>query len=441
MDLTERDAKVIWHPYTQMLDASTPIPISRAEGCYLYSTIPAESPEANAHQVEKRVEKPNERRYIDAVSSWWVILHGHSHPYIVAQVSAQLKKLDQVIFAGFTHEPAVALAETLLSILPSNQEKVFYTDNGSTAVEVALKMCLQYWYNKGQPRKKVLAFHNGYHGDTFGAMSVSSRSAWTSPFEALLFEVIFIDLPNPQNIHDLKQQITALSGSLACFIYEPLVQGSAGMLMYPAAELDQLLAHCRESGVFMIQDEVFTGFGRTGKNFAANHLSTKPDIMCFSKGLTGGTMPLGVTTCTAKIYAAFLSPDKLKTLFHGHSFTANPLACSAALASIQLLLTEETQNHIQRICAQHEAFAVRIASHPKVKAVRKTGTILAIEWLAEGGTSYFSEWRDKLYNYFLDQGILLRPLGNVIYILPPYCISNADLAYIYQTISNALETI
>ncbi len=421
MNLTQRDAEVIWHPYTQMLNSSPPIAISHAEGCYLYDE--------------------NGQRYIDAVSSWWVILHGHSHPYIVEQVQQQLKKLDQVIFAGFTHEPAIALAETLLSILPANQQKVFYTDNGSTAVEVALKMCLQYWYNKNLPRKKVLAFHNGYHGDTFGAMSVSGRSAWTTPFESHLFDVVFIDLPVAQNIEDLKKQVTALSNSLACFIYEPLVQGSAGMIMYGAEELDQLLAHCRDCGVLMIQDEVFTGFGRTGRNFAADYLSTVPDLMCFSKGLTGGTMPLGVTTCTQHIYNAFLSADKLKTLFHGHSFTANPLACTAALASIQLLLSAETQHHIQRICQQHQTFAIEIASHPKVKEVRQTGTILAIEWLAGDGTSYFSGLRDLLYRYFLDHHILLRPLGNIIYILPPYCISNTDLAYIYQTITDALHTI
>lgn len=419
MSLTQRDSKVIWHPYTQMLHAKTPIPISRAEGCYLYDE--------------------EDRQYIDAVSSWWVILHGHSHPYIVQRVSDQLRKLDQVIFAGFTHEPAITLAEKLLAILPDNQEKVFYTDNGSTAVEVALKMCLQYWYNKKQPRQKVLAFKNGYHGDTFGAMSVSGRSAWTSPFESLLFEVTFIDLPTAENIAQLKDQITGLKDSLACFIYEPLIQGSAGMIMYHAKELDQLMSHCRKSAVLMIQDEVFTGFGRTGRNFAANHLETSADIMCFSKGLTGGTMPLGVTTCTQEIYTAFLSEDKTKTLFHGHSFTANPLACTAASASIDLLLTENTKHHIERICDQHRQFAATIANHPKVKEVRQTGTILAIEWLTDEGTSYFSSLRDLLYDYFLENNILMRPLGNVIYILPPYCISEKDLDYVYIIIRKALQ--
>lgn len=419
MSLTKRDAKSIWHPYTQQLNANIPVPIVRAEGCYLFD-------EEN-------------RRYIDAVSSWWVTLHGHSHPYIVEKVKLQLEKLDQVIFAGFTHEPAIALAEQLLTILPANQQKVFYTDNGSTAIEVALKMCIQYWSNKGAPRKKILAFRNGYHGDTFGAMSVSGRSAWTAPFDDLLFEVIFIDTPNYGNLEDLKHTISSHAKDLACFVYEPLVQGSAGMLMYGASELDSLMSHCRKEGVLMIQDEVFTGFGRTGKNFAADHLKEIPDLMCFSKGLTGGTMPLGVTTCSMEIYNEFLSEDKMKTLFHGHSFTANPLACTAALASTELLLRQEAQDNISRICSKHEGFLARINNHYRIKSVRQTGTIIAIEWKTAAGTSYFNELGKMLYSFFLAKGILMRPLGNVIYILPPYCTGDKDLEEVYSRIEEALE--
>ncbi len=419
LSLTERDLKVIWHPYTQMLHSRTPTAIVRAEGSNLFDE--------------------NGKRYIDAISSWWVILHGHSHPYIADRVSAQIRKLDQVIFAGFTHEPAVDLAEKLLNLLPQNQQKVFYTDNGSTAVEVALKMCVQYWHNQGQSRRMVLAFHHGYHGDTFGAMSVSGRSAWTAPFDAYLFEVLYIETPTAENLDRLKKQISEVSSQLACFVYEPLVQGSAGMLMYGAAELDELMNHCRSENVLMIQDEVFTGFGRTGKHFAANHLKEVPDVMCFSKGLTGGTMPLGVTTCSEDIYNAFLSKDKLKTLFHGHSFTANPLACTAASASIDLLLREETQQHIERICRRHAGFIKRIGEHMRVESARQTGTILAIEWRTETGTSYFDDLRDLLYDYFLNRGILMRPLGNVIYVLPPYCISDEDLDHVYDEIEGALE--
>lgn len=421
MTLSERDLKVIWHPYTQMQTAAAPVGIVRGEGACLYDE--------------------DGKCYIDAISSWWVNIHGHAHPYIAAKVAEQLKTLEHVIFAGFTHEPAIELAERLLALLPSNQAKVFYSDNGSTAVEVALKMCLQYWYNKGEQRTKILAFINAYHGDTFGAMAVSGRSAFTNAFEKLLFDVEFIDLPTAENIAELRTKISALKSELACFIVEPLVQGSAGMIMYEAAYLDELMQHCREEGIFTIADEVFTGFGRTGKNFASDHLKHQPDIMCFSKGLTGGTMALGVTTCTQYIYNAFLSDDRLKTLFHGHSFTANPIACAAALASMDLFVQPETTDNLLRIVASHQAFAIQLQGHPKVRAVRQTGTIIAIEWETGNNTSYFSSLRDTLYQYFLSAGIILRPLGNIVYILPPYCITNEQLGYIYSTIQQALDTI
>nr|WP_281260183.1 adenosylmethionine--8-amino-7-oxononanoate transaminase [Mucilaginibacter yixingensis] len=419
--VAERDLKVIWHPYTQMQTAQPPVPIVRGEGALLFDE--------------------DGKSYIDAVSSWWTNIHGHAHPHIAKKVAGQLKELEHVIFAGFTHKPAVELAERLLAILPSNQAKAFYSDNGSTAVEVAIKMCLQYWHNQGQPRTKILAFNNAYHGDTFGAMAVSGRSAFTAAFDSLLFEVEFIDLPTEENIQGLKSQISNLKSQLACFIFEPLVQGSAGMIMYKAEHLEQLMAHCRAEGVLMIDDEVFTGFGRTGKRFACNHVQTQPDIMCFSKGLTGGTMAFGLTTCTQQIYDAFLSNDKMKTLFHGHSYTANPVACAASLASMDLFLDEQTETNIARIVQSHSAFAQRIASHPKVKTVRQTGTIVALEWETGEGTSYFSNLRDRLYHHFLNRGIVLRPLGNVIYILPPYCITDDQLAYIYAEIEKALEEI
>jgi adenosylmethionine-8-amino-7-oxononanoate aminotransferase len=421
MNLVDRDLKVIWHPYTQMKTALPPVPIIRGEGACLFDE--------------------SGKKYIDAVSSWWVNIHGHAHPYIAKKVSEQLSKLEQVIFAGFTHEGAVELAERLLKILPVNQQKVFYSDNGSTAVEVAIKMCLQYWHNKGESRTKILAFKNAYHGDTFGAMAVSGRSAFTAAFEALLFEVEFIDLPDSSNIKDLIAHISRFKSKPSCFIFEPLVQGAGGMRMYEAKYLNELMAHCRKEGILMIADEVFTGFGRTGKPFACNHVSEQPDIMCFSKGLTGGTMALGLTTCTQQIYDAFLSDDRLKTLFHGHSFTANPVACSAALASLDLFLEEATAQNIQRIESAHRQFALKIKDHPKVKALRQTGTILAMEWQTGTDTSYFNSLRDILYQYFLEAGIILRPLGNIIYILPPYCITDAALSYIYSKIEQALQEI
>lgn len=421
MNLTERDLKVIWHPYTQMKTAGVLIPIVKGEGAHLIAE--------------------DGKRYIDAISSWWTNIHGHAHPYIAKKVAEQLTQLEHVIFAGFTHPTAVELAERLLAILPANQTKAFYSDNGSTAIEVAIKMCLQYWNNQGQTRTKMLAFKNAYHGDTFGAMSVSGRSAFTAPFDSLLFEVEFIDIPDAENIEHLKSQISNLKSQLSCFIFEPLVQGTAGMVMYEAKYLDELIAHCRQENVLTIADEVFTGFGRTGKPFATSHITEQPDIMCFSKGLTGGTMALGLTTCTQEIFNAFLSDDKLKTLFHGHSFTANPVACAAALASLDLFLDHATAKNIERIKNAHAQFAERIKHHPKIKALRQTGTIIAMEWDTGDNTSYFSSLRDRLYYYFLEAGIILRPLGNIIYILPPYCITDGDLNYIYSKIEQALEEI
>ncbi len=421
MNLTERDLKVIWHPYTQMQTARPPVAIVRGQGAVLFDE--------------------SGREYIDAVSSWWVNIHGHAHPYIAQRVAEQLKQLEHVIFAGFTHPAAVELAERLLALLPGNQTKVFYSDNGSTAVEVALKMCLQYWNNSGEPRTKILALKNAYHGDTFGAMAVSGRSAFTAAFDLLLFEVEFISLPDESNISDLKVQISRLKSELACFVFEPLVQGSGGMIMYESKYLNELVAHCRQEGIFTIADEVFTGFGRTGKRFATDWIEAKPDIMCFSKGLTGGTMALGITTCTQHIFDAFLSDDKMKTLFHGHSFTANPVACSAALASMDLFLAPATDANIDRISKHHQQFAEKIKRHPRIKVVRQTGTILAMEWETGSSTSYFNTLRDRLYEFFLQEGIILRPLGNILYILPPYCITDAQLSYIYSKIEQALEII
>ncbi|MEN5131953.1 adenosylmethionine--8-amino-7-oxononanoate transaminase [Elizabethkingia anophelis] len=419
-ELTDRDRKVNWHPYTQMKTTSH-IPVVRGEGSYIYDA--------------------DGKRYIDAVSSWWVTLHGHAHPYIAAKVSEQLQTLEQVIFAGFTHPNAIELSERLLALLPDNQEKVFYTDNGSTAIEVALKMCLQFHYNRGEKKNKIFAFRNGYHGDTFGAMSVSGRGLWTNPFGEQLFEVLFIDVPTKENLEEIKSYIDLHAGEAACFVYEPLVQGAGGMLMHEAEALSELMQFCKSKEILLIQDEIFVGFGRTGKLFAANHLSEVPDIMCFSKGLTGGTLPLGITTCTEEIYNAFYSDDKTKALFHGHSFTASPLACAAALASLDLLLLKDTQRNIERIVNQHKEFGEALKKNPKVKEVRQTGTIFAMEWKINEETSYFSDMHEILYPYFLQRGILMRPLGNIIYLVPPYCTTKEDLEEIYQAILEALDIL
>lgn len=419
LTLAERDQKVVWHPFTQMLNADSPIPIISGEGAYLTDETG--------------------KQYIDAVSSWWVNLHGHSHPYIIKKMMSQLLKLEHVIFAGFTHEPAVLYAEMLLSVLPRNQARVFYSDNGSTAVEVALKMALQYWYNQGKTKTKIIALNHSYHGDTFGSMSVSARSTFTAPYNELLFQVEFIDIPVSR-----EEQVNfeaQLDDSVAAFIFEPLIQGSGGMHMYEPETLNQMLEICRKKGILTIADEVMTGFGRTGKLFAVDHLIQKPDIICLSKGITGGTMPMGATTCTSVIYDAFLSDDRGKTFFHGHSYTANPLACSAAIASLELLLKRSSQQNISMISQKHAAFAKEITGHPKVSNLRHLGTIIAFDWNTGEQTSYFHDLRNKIYHFFLEKGILLRPLGNVIYIMPPYCVSIEDLDYIYEKIQEALNTI
>ena len=421
-NLPERDRAVIWHPFTQMQTAPLPIPILRGEGSVLYGA--------------------DGREYLDMISSWWVNLHGHAHPHIAQRVSEQLSTLEHVIFAGFTHPKAVELAERLLTILPQNQAKIFYSDNGSTAVEVALKMAFQYWHNIGQLRRKVVALENAYHGDTFGAMAVSGRSAFTAPFTPFLFDVEYLPVPTAGQEGAVLQQAEALfTNDIAAFIFEPLVQGAGGMVMYESAVLDKLIQIARRNQSLIIADEVMTGFGRTGKLFASNYLTQKPDLMCLSKGLTGGTMALGVTSCAQEIYDAFLSDDKFKTLFHGHSFTANPLACTAALASMDLLLQTETQESIQRISQRHTAFTDRLRAFSTVRNIRQRGTLLAFELNAAEETSYFNTIRDKAYNFLLERGVLMRPLGNVLYLMPPYCTTNEQLAYTYSQIEELLQII
>ena len=421
-NLATRDQAVIWHPFTQMQTAPLPIPIVRGEGSILYDA--------------------DGRHYLDMISSWWVNLHGHAHPHIARRVSEQLNTLEHVIFAGFTHQPAVELAERLLTILPQNQAKIFYSDNGSTTVEVALKMAFQYWHNLGQPRRKVVAFESAYHGDTFGAMAVSGRSAFTAPFVPFLFDVEYLPVPTAGQEDAVMERAEELfTGDVAAFIAEPLVQGAGGMVMYEAALLDDLFRLARRNNTLIIADEVMTGFGRTGQFFSSDHLSEKPDLMCLSKGLTGGTMALGVTTCTQAIYDAFLSDTSLKTLFHGHSFTANPLACTAALASMDLLLSDETQASIQRIAERHRAFAIRLASHPNAENVRQCGTLLAFDLSAGGQTGYFNTIRDRAYAFLLERGILMRPLGNVLYLMPPYCTADEQLQYVYEQVEELLISL
>ena len=418
MTLRERDKKAIWHPYTQEKTAADNIIMVRGEGAYLYDE--------------------SDTRYIDGTSSWWTNMHGHAHPYIAEKIAEQAKKLEQVIFSGFSHEPAILLAERLLGILPEGYEKVFYSDNGSTAVEAAIKMSLQYWKNKEEERSKIICFRDAYHGDTFGAMSVSARGVFTDPYTRLLFDVVFIDTPGFNNEEQIKSQLRSAiansAGHIAAFIFEPLVLGSSGMKMYSAALLDELIAICQEQKVLTIADEVFTGFGRTGRMFATDYLTHTADIICLSKGITGGFMPFAATVTKGFIYDAFYDDDRAKMLFHGHSYTGNPLGCAAGLASLDVFEQEQTLFKIKAISKSHEAFAKRIKNHTAFRDVRQQGTILAMEFEVGEESGYLSSLRDQLYRFFIERHIMLRPLGNVLYILPPYCISEADLQLIYSAV-------
>lgn len=404
-----------------MKTADPPIHIARAKGCTLYAA--------------------DGKEYIDAISSWWVNIHGHANEHIAKAIGEQAARLEQVIFAGFTHTPAIELSERLIRILPEHFSKVFFSDNGSTSVEVAIKMALQYWYNGGAKSKlKIIAFENAYHGDTFGAMSAGDRNAFNAPFQHYLFEVNHLPVPDEENIDTVLKEFEKLAdeNNVAAFIFEPLVQGSCGMLMHKAEHLDRLLAVAKEKNILCIADEVMTGFGRTGKTFAINYLQHQPDIICLSKGITGGFMPLGVTACSQKIYNAFYSDENSKTFFHGHSYTANPLACSAANTSIDLLLEEQCKAQIEMICKSHHEFANIIRQNDFVKEVRQHGTILALELNTPENTSYFNSVKKEAYRFYLQNGVLLRPLGNIVYIMPPYCITTGELDKIYSVIELSL---
>ncbi len=390
----------------------------------------------------------NGNEYIDAISSWWVNLHGHAHPYIAEKLYRQALQLEQVIFAGFTHKPAVELASRLIPLLPGNFSKVFYSDNGSTSTEVALKMAVQYWWNKraandepGLKRNKILAFKNAYHGDTFGAMSVSDRSVFTLAFHDLLFDVIFIDTPTTENLTETFSLIQQHAHAIAAFIYEPLAQGAGCMHMYSASAMDMLLGFVKAQKIICIADEVMTGFGRTGKLFASEYMAVKPDIICLSKGLTGGTMALGVTACTQEIYSAYLADDKLKTFFHGHSFTANPLACTAANASLDLLLQPSALNKIDWLTNANKLWAGQLqqsAAELGIKNIRTLGTILAFE-IEQGKDEYLNNISGAITQKAMAQGVYIRPLGNTVYIMPPYSLTNEEYEKIKAAVMDILS--
>lgn len=423
MTLIERDSQHLWHPYTQHKTAALPIAITRGEGALLWDV--------------------NNKEYIDAIASWWVNPYGHSNKFIADAIYKQLTTLEHVLFGGFTHEPAIILAEKLLAILPSNQKKVFFSDNGSTSVEVAIKVALQYFYNKGEKRTTIIAFENAFHGDTFAAMAASGISFYTQAFQGMFIDVIRIPVPikgQEQVSFDALKEVIE-NHNCAGFIFEPLVQGAAGMVMYEPEGLDQLLQICKENNVLTIADEVMTGFGKTGKTFACDYLGQKPDMMCLSKALTGGTIPMAITTFTQDLFDAFYDEDINKALFHGHTFTANPTGCAAALASLSLLETGEMQNNLVRINSNHLEFKKRVENHPMVTTARVLGVIFALEIKTETSASYYGTLRNRLYDFFIENGVILRPVGNIVYILPPYVITDAQLQKVYEVVEKALEIV
>ena len=419
--LSARDKKSVWHPLTQHKLHPEMMGIEKAKGVYLYDV--------------------DGNRYIDAISSWYTCIYGHCNEHILQRVGEQMKILDQVVFSGFTHRPAVELAESLLEILPVNQAKIFYSDNGSTATEIGIKMALQFHHNSGKQRPVFLAFEDAFHGDTFGSMSVSGLSVYNGPFQQWLMEVERIPVPTEENISDL---IVSLEDRLskkdvAGFIFEPLVQGAAAMQMHKADHLDQILRVCKKYGTLTVADEVMTGFGKTGKNFASDHLAISPDIICLSKALTAGLMPMAATSCSQEIYDAFYSDEISMGLFHGHTYTANPLACSAALAGIELLKSDEIQHSIQEITKSHKKFDQRIRSHIQVEGTRQCGIIYALDLKTK--SDRYGKFRDRLYDFFMSKGVFLRPLGNTVYIHAPYIINNEQMSRIYEVIEEAIDII
>ncbi|MBX9572372.1 MAG: adenosylmethionine--8-amino-7-oxononanoate transaminase [Candidatus Obscuribacterales bacterium] len=430
MNAAKRDC--IWRPFTQMLNAEPPLMVRSGNGVFL--------------------ELEDGKKIVDCISSWWVNLHGHARKEIADAIAEQANKLEQVIFAGFTHEPAEKLAERLLTHLPSNLKHVFYSDNGSTAVEVALKLAFQYWLNNGKKKNKFIAFEGGYHGDTAGSMSIGQGSPFWNTFEPLLFSIELAPFPSTfdndsfvqekesRSLNRLKEILDKDGDNIAAICIEPLIQGAGGMRFCRPQFLKDLRALCNQHEVLLIFDEVMTGFGRTGDWFAACRADVQPDLICISKGITGGFLPLSVTACSSTIFDAFLSTDHSKTFFHGHSYTANPLACAAAIASMDLLESDPTV--FSAMEARHKTFMNKhIKDHPRLIQQRVCGTIFAAEIQSKEEDSYFNSVAPILKKRFIEKGFLIRPLGNTVYLMPPYCIDDDILEAAYKVIAKCCASI
>ena len=418
----------VWHPNTPGISGKE-IWIEKGLGGYLYTK--------------------DGRKILDGISSWWVNTHGHSHPHIASAIARQAQELEHVIFAGFTHGPAEALASKLIQKAPGNMSRAFFSDNGSTAVEVAVKMALQHFVLKKQPRTRIAALRHGYHGDTFGAMALGERGSFSAAFKPLLFDVEFIEAPSVslsqpydpeagKYLLRLAEEVLS-QPNLAALVVEPGLQGAGGMRMFPDSWLDALFELARSFGVLIIADEVFTGFYRTGTLFATQRLRNRPDFICLSKGLTAGFLPMGLTLTHEQVAEPFFASDYEHTFYHGHSYTANPLACAAALAGLELMEHPDFEEKIQMIALLQESFTQKVHKDFPFMNARSSGTIFALQIQSKEGYAYNHPVRKNLYQWFLERDVLLRPLGNVIYTVPPYCLSAEELHYLQNQILVMLQ--
>ncbi len=410
----------VWHPFTQHALQPNATMITNGEGAWL--------------------QTGDGTRIFDAISSWWVITHGHRHPHIVQAIKDQADRLDQVIFAGFTHPPAEQLARRLVEITPSGLDYVFFSDSGSTAVEVALKMALGFWKHCGEKRSRILALQGAYHGDTIGGMSVGERGVFNAPYDPLLFDVDRLPFPVTGREQATLDALSAAcsNGGVAALIVEPLILGAGGMLIYPPWVLAEMKRICEAHGVLLIADEVMTGWGRTGTLFACEQAGVTPDIACYSKGLTGGSLPLAVTLCRAEIYDAHYSADRARTFFHSSSYTANPIACAAALANLEVWQNEPVRDRVEALGAMHESGLDRLRGDRRFSNLRRIGTIAAFDLVAEDA-GYLSDVGPKLYQGFLSRGLLVRPLGSTIYFMPPYCAESTEIERLYEAVLEVVD--
>ena len=425
--ILEKDNAYVWHPFTQAAIAPAPLEVVGAEGPYL--------------------ELADGTRILDVISSWWTNLHGHSHPAIAKAIGEQAAKLDHVIFAGCTHPLAVEVAERIIQLTPEKLKRVFYSDNGSTSVEVGLKMAFQYWQNVGNPEKQeFISFEHAYHGDTIGAMSVGDPNEFVAPFRPLLFDVHHIPTPDRENAEEeclqkLNNLLQERSSKIAAMIVEPMVQGAGGMRIQSPQFLKNVSTLCQDHRVLLIADEVMTGFGRTGKMFACEHAGISPDILCIAKGLTGGVVPLAATIATETIFQGFWSNDTRRAFLHGHSFTANPITCAAALASLELIESNDILSQVAAISAVYKERLPKLAIHPRVEEVRWLGCIGVVELKpATEKSGYYDTAGIQLKAEFLKNGILIRPLGNVVYTLPPYVTPPKELHRVFDLLEEFLNS-